>query len=108
MGGKYDQNPFYVYIMSNNSGITYIGVTNDIARRVEEHKTGIHPGFSRKYKTHKLVHYEEYQYVEDAIAREKQIKGWRKEKKRALITTSNPTWSDLSDGWYEDLGLISR
>jgi len=87
--------------MANNSGITYIGVTNDIYRRVHEHKSGKLPGFSRKYKPRKLVYYEEYQYVEDAIVREKQIKRWRKQKKRQLITSLNPKWQDLSTDWFE-------
>jgi len=102
MGENQSHASFYVYIMSNNSGLTYVGATNDIARRVEEHKTGSLPGFSRKYETHKLVHIEEFQYVEDAIMREKQIKNWRREKKRTLITNSNPKWTDLSEGWFED------
>lgn len=89
---------FYVYIMSNDSGITYVGVTNDIYRRVQEHKNGATKGFSSKYKTYKLVYYEEFQYVEEAITREKQIKTWRKEKKRGLIKGVNPKWDDLSKG----------
>lgn len=102
MGGNSIEREFYVYIMSNDAGITYVGMTNDIARRVGEHKRGGLPGFSRKYETHKLVFYEEFQYVEDAIMREKQIKSWRKEKKRALIRELNPKWDDLSAGWFEE------
>jgi putative endonuclease len=93
---------YYVYIMSNNAGITYIGVTNDLFRRVNEHKTGALPGFTRKHKTHKLVYYEEFQYIEDAIFREKQIKAYSKEKKRNLIKSINPKWMDLSVDWYVD------
>jgi putative endonuclease len=93
---------YYVYIMSNNAGITYIGVTNNIIRRVGEHKTGKFPGFSKRNKTHKLVYYEEHQYINDAIYREKQIKTWRKEKKRDLITFLNPRWVDLSLGLFEE------
>jgi len=96
------QNAFYVYIMSNRAGITYVGVTNDLARRVAEHKAGTLPGFSAKEGTRKLVYYEEFQYVEEAVAREKQIKSWRRKKKRALIRSSNPKWKDLSEGWFED------
>lgn len=102
MGTKPDQRTFYVYIMSNPAGITYVGMTNDIYRRVGEHKRGTLPGFSRKYETKKLVYYEEFQYVEDAIKREKQIKGWRREKKRALLRELNPKWDDLSDQWFEN------
>jgi putative endonuclease len=87
--------------MSNNAGITYVGMTNDIQRRVSEHKAGILPGFTKVEKTHKLVHFEEYQYVYDAIFREKQIKSWRREKKRKLITENNPQWDDLSKDWFE-------
>lgn len=102
MGGNPDTRIFYVYIMSNPAGITYIDMTNDIARRVSEHKRAALPGFARKHGTKKLVHYEEFQYVEDAIAREKQIKSWRKEKKRTLIREFNPMWDDLSAGWFEE------
>jgi putative endonuclease len=98
---KYER-AYYVYIMSNNAGITYVGVTNDLFRRVTEHKIGALPGFTRKNKTHKLVYFEEFQYIEEAILREKQIKTWRKEKKRNLIKNMNPRWKDLSEDWYID------
>lgn len=101
MGGKRSHRTFYVYIMFNPAGITYVGMTNDIVRRVSEHKRGALPGFARKHGTKKLVYYEEFQYVEDAIPREKQIKSWRKAKKRALIRELNPKWDDLSAGWFE-------
>jgi len=96
---KYER-AYYVYIMSNKAGITYVGVTNDLFRRVSEHKAGALPGFTKRNKTHKLVYYEEYQYIEDAILREKQIKSYRKEKKRDLIKSINPKWSDLSADWH--------
>jgi putative endonuclease len=102
MGGIPNQLSFYVYIMANPAGITYVGMTNDILRRVSEHKRGVLAGFTRTHGTKKLAYYEEFQYVEDAIAREKQIKGWRKEKKRALIQEFNPRWDDLSVGWFEE------
>jgi putative endonuclease len=92
---------YYVYIVSNPAGITYIGVTNDIFRRMQEHKSEALPGFSRTNKTNKLVYYEEFQYINDAIEREKQIKTWRKEKKRNLIKSVNPKWKDLSEDWFE-------
>lgn len=94
---------YYVYIMSNPAGITYIGMTNDLYRRVQEHKNGSIPGFASTHKTRKLVYYEEFQYVDDAIAREKQIKSWRKEKKRTLIRNFNPKWTDLSKEWDQDI-----
>ncbi len=96
MAGNQDGRTYFVYIMSNN-----VGITNDIFRRVHEHKIGVFSGFSKVHSTHKLVYYEEYEYVEDAILREKQIKSWRKAKKRALIRNSNPKWRDLSDDWTE-------
>jgi putative endonuclease len=93
---------YYVYIMSNTAGITYIGVTNDLYRRVQEHKSGTIPGFAAANKTRKLVYYEEFHYIHDAIFREKQIKSWRGEKKRALIKKANPKWDDLSKEWGPD------
>lgn len=96
-----NDSPYYVYIMSNSTGTTYTGVTNNIVRRVEEHKTRKFPGFTKKYKINRLVYYEEHQYINDAIYREKQIKGFRREKKRDLITFLNPKWEDLSAGWFE-------
>ncbi len=74
----------------------YIGVTNDLQRRLYEHKNGMLDGFTKKYNIHKLVHYEEFQNVEDAIAREKQLKGWTRLKKDNLITANNPDWRELS------------
>ena len=91
---------YYVYILANKSGSTYVGVTNDIERRVWEHRQGAIEGFTRKYKIDLLMYYEEFDYIEDAIRREKQIKGWSKDKKRALIETLNPRWVDLAEDWF--------
>ena len=89
---------YYVYIMSNKTNSTlYIGVTNDIIRRAEEHKNGVVDGFSNKYNTHKLVYYEQTNDVDSAIAREKQLKGWIRAKKEKLINAKNPEWKDLSE-----------
>ncbi|OKH51520.1 endonuclease [Calothrix sp. HK-06] len=79
----------------------YTGVTNDLNRRVYEHKQKLIPGLTQKYNITKLIYFEETTDVTDAIAREKQIKGWLREKKIALIESINPTWKDLSDGWYD-------
>ena len=79
----------------------YVGVTNNLARRVHEHKTRMFPGFTKKYYVNKLVCFEETQDIGAAIAREKEIKKWRREKKNSLVATGNPEWKDLSDGWYE-------
>jgi len=80
---------------SKKDGVMYIGITNDIARRVYEHKEGLVPGFTKKYKVNKLVYAEMFNNVTEAIEREKQLKGWRREKKILLIETSNKSWSDL-------------
>ena len=92
---------YYVYIMTNHSGTLYTGVTNDLHRRVYEHKSKLVPGFTQKYKITQLVYYEETPDVQAAIAREKQIKGWVRSKKIVLIETANPEWQDLSEGWYD-------
>ena len=93
---------YYVYIITNKAkGVLYTGVTNDLARRVFEHKKKCVPGFSSKYNLTKLAFFEETSDVQAAIAREKQIKGWLRKKKVELIESQNPAWKDLSDGWYE-------
>ncbi|MDK1021978.1 MAG: GIY-YIG nuclease family protein [Candidatus Hydrogenedentes bacterium] len=88
---------FVVYIMTNKSGTLYTGVTSDVHRRVEQHKAKETKGFTQKYNIDQLVYCEVHQSVHDAIRREKQIKGWRRTKKIALIEESNPKWRDLSD-----------
>ena len=92
---------YYVYIMASQSGVLYIGITNNLAKRVFEHKHGLIKGFSQKYKTKKLVYFEMCTDVEAAIAREKQLKGWRRSKKENLINQVNPEWKDLSKEWDE-------
>lgn len=87
---------YYVYILSNISGMLYIGITNDLERRIYEHKSGKIKGFTSKYNLHRLIYYEEFQQVQKAIFREKELKGWRREKKKALINKVNPGWKDLS------------
>jgi len=89
-------NQYYVYIMTNNSKTLYIGITNDLPRRVLEHKQKLLEGFTKKYNINKLVYYEISTDVSAAIAREKQIKRWRREKKIELIKGFNPEWRDLS------------
>jgi putative endonuclease len=86
---------YFVYIMTNPSRTLYVGVTNDLARRVHEHNDGSIPGFTRKYRVTQLVYLEEFRDVRDAIAREKQLKGWRREKKITLIESFNPHWDNL-------------
>ena len=87
---------YYVYMMTNwNNRVLYIGVTGNIERRVYEHKNGIIDGFTKEYNLHKLVYCECTNDVRAAIAREKQLKGWRREKKNALVNSVNPEWKDL-------------
>ena len=94
------EHQYYVYILTNRSGTLYVGVTNDLERRMYEHKNKLVPGFTSKYNVARLAHFEQTSEVESAIAREKQIKGWRRNKKVALIESSNPQWKDLSLEWY--------
>ena len=90
---------YYVYILaSQQNGTLYIGMTNNLRRRMEEHKQGLIPGFTQKYKVHLLVYFEEYNDPRDAIAREKQLKWWRRSWKLELIETFNPDWKDLTFG----------
>ncbi|GJQ62567.1 MAG: endonuclease [Melioribacteraceae bacterium] len=88
---------YFVYIITNKrNGTLYIGMTNNLARRVWEHKEGLVEGFSKKYDTKLLVYYEKSNNVSDAIAREKQLKKWKREWKLRIIEKVNPDWGDLS------------
>jgi putative endonuclease len=87
---------FCVYILASRSRTLYVGITNNLKRRLTEHLEGEVPGFTKQYRIHRLVHFEQYDNPANAIAREKEIKGWRREKKVALIERTNPTWDDLS------------
>jgi putative endonuclease len=91
---------FYVYIMAGKYRTLYTGMTNDLERRVYEHKHKLTPGFTSKYNINRLVHIETYSNARDAIQRGKQIKGWLRARKVALIISDNPTWKDLSKGWF--------
>ena len=91
---------YYVYILSNwDDSVLYIGVTDDLARRLYEHQNHLVDGFSYKYNVNKLVYYEHTSDVRSAIAREKQLKGWTRAKKNTLIQKTNPDWKDLSLTW---------
>ncbi len=92
---------YYVYIMSNSSRTLYIGVTNNLLRRVYEHKNGLIEGFTQKYNISELVYFEQTQDIRSAINREKQLKGWLRIKKVDLVHSVNPTWKDLSAEWFE-------
>jgi putative endonuclease len=86
---------YYVYITASVSRVLYIGVTSDLLKRIDQHREGVVEGFTKSYRADRLVHFEETSDVHAAIAREKQLKGWRREKKVALIETMNPKWNDL-------------
>ena len=92
---------YYVYIMTNQSRTLYGGFTHNIRQRVRQHNDGLVEGFTSRYKIDSLVYFETFSDVTSGIAREKQIKRWRREKKVRLITLENPDWRDLSDGWYD-------
>jgi putative endonuclease len=91
---------FFVYIMTNKSRTLYTGVTGDLMRRVYEHKRKLIQGFTSKYNIQYLAYYESTPSVHAALAREKQIKGWLRSKKIALIESVNPEWKDLSEEWF--------
>ena len=91
---------YYVYIMVSESGVLYVGMTNNIKRRVYEHKKHLVAGFTDKYNVERLVYVEAMVDVGAAINREKQIKKWRREKKEAIIGLENRQWNDLSEGWF--------
>ncbi len=100
----WEERVYYTYIMTNKGNTTlYTGVTNDIGRRTYEHKTGKGGVFSSKYKTTKLVYYEENKYILNAIDREKEIKGWTRKKKEKLINENNPLWEDLAKDWFDEI-----
>lgn len=89
------QKTYYVYIVASISRVLYIGVTSDLVRRVHEHKQGSVAGFTKSYSVDRLVYFEETNDVRAAIEREKQLKGWKRERKIALLESSNPKWNDL-------------
>jgi putative endonuclease len=91
---------YYVYLITNwNNKVMYVGVTNNLERRIYEHRNKLVKGLTEKYNVNKLVYFEETQDVASAINREKEIKKWRREKKDQLVNRINPTWKDLSSGW---------
>ena len=93
---------YYVYIMSSHSKRLYVGMTNDLYRRVWEHKSGLIEGFTKRYNLKMLVYYETADDVRAVIAREKQIKGWLRSRKIDLIESFNPEWDDLAMTWFKE------
>jgi putative endonuclease len=92
---------YFVYIMTNRSKTLYTGVTGNLIQRVRQHKTGEGQGFTAKYKLDRLVYFERFEDIRNAIEREKQIKGWVRSKKINLIVSVHPEWGDLSREWFE-------
>jgi putative endonuclease len=98
---------FYVYMMTNRSRVVlYSGITNSLMRRVWQHQNGEIERFTKMYKVNRLVYYERVNDPRDAIAREKEIKGWRRDKKNALVETMNPKWADLSPMLFQHTRVI--
>jgi putative endonuclease len=91
---------YFVYFMCNESRMLYVGVTNDLRKRVFQHKSRLIPGFTQRYNLYKLVNFEMFGDIRAAIAREKQFKGWLHSKKVALINAKNPQWKDLAESWF--------
>lgn len=94
---------FWVYILVSRTGTLYVGITGYLDRRIMQHKMDSIEGFTNKYKIHRLVYYETYDQVQRALGREKQLKGWRREKKIALIEKMNPRWQDLAENWGREM-----
>ena len=93
---------YHIYLITNkNNKVLYTGITSNLERRIYEHKNKLVEGFTKTYNCTKLVHLEECNNVTDAIAREKQIKGWKRDRKNELVESINPEWNDLSEDWYE-------
>ena len=93
---------YFVYIMTNNSGTLYTGMTNDLERRTAEHRSKLHSGFTKRYRITRLVYHEVASSANSGIAREKQIKSWRRSKKIELIVSVNSRWKDLALEWNEE------
>jgi putative endonuclease len=90
----------YVYILASKSGVLYVGATNRLTRRTIEHRQKLVEGFTKKYNVTRVVHWERFGDIRSAIAREKQLKGWLRSKKVALIESTNPAWIDLAEGYF--------
>jgi len=98
---------FFVYIMASKSRVLYTGITNDLPVRVFQHKTGRFAGFTKQYRVHRLVYFESFRYVRSAIAREKEIKHWTRQRRVELIESTNPKWEDLAASWFSQESLAN-
>jgi putative endonuclease len=107
-GAAVKDHKYFVYIVCSRSGTLYIGMTNNIDRRALEHKRGEIEGFASKYGCDRLVYYESYDDVHKTIGREKQLKGWRRAKKIALIESINPRWEDLAEKWGAQMAFAGE
>ena len=92
---------FFIYILASDSGVLYSGVTNDLHRRLFQHRSGVFGGFTTRYRVYKLVWWETTEDPRAAIAREKQIKAWSRKKRVSLVTAQNPGWQDLAADWFQ-------
>jgi putative endonuclease len=92
---------YFTYMMASRSRTLYVGVTGDLQKRVFEHKWKEHEGFTARYNCDRLIWFEGHQYIQKAITREKELKGWSRAKKISLVESGNPTWADLSRDWYD-------
>ena len=99
-----DKKRYHVYILASRNRTLYVGVTGFLMARILQHKSG-QSGFTQKYRINRLVYFETFRYVDNAIARETEIKGWRREEKLALILANNPTWEDLAWDWGKPIAL---
>ena len=108
MRRAYEERWFHFYIMASRSRNLYAGVTSKLEKRVWEHENKVFEGFTSHYNIIRLVYFERFGDIRSAIDREKQVKRWSRKKKLALIENLNPTWLDLSEGWYEKAGPSTR
>jgi len=103
-----EERVYYTYIVASRSHNFYVGMTGGLEVRVRQHKEGRFEGYSKKYHCNRLVWFERHQYAQDAIAREKQLKGWSRAKKIALIEKENPAWVDLSEEWGKPVKMFGE
>jgi putative endonuclease len=99
---------FWVYIVASQTGTLYVGMTNNIERRMREHKSGEVEGFASKYRCNRLVYWESFDEVQRAINREKQLKGWTRAKKIELLESMNPRWADLAEKWGAEMAFAGE